>query len=69
MVDSDIKRQAAIVEMDGKQWIHAQMWIPYAPVKYNQEAYAAFGNFMKIEGPAEDTLEHMKAFIRRAKHG
>ena len=65
MIDSDIKRSFYITN---DRMVECVMSIPLDKLKASKEAWAAFGEFAKVEGEAEIVLERMADFIRKAKH-
>lgn len=67
MIDSDIKRSATITS---DRMLDCHMIIPLDAVISKKEAWNAAGEFLKIQGTAEDNLELLKKVIISAKsHG
>lgn len=64
MIDADIKRSAEITQ---DRMLKCVMMMPLDGIIINSESWMAFGEFMKIQGEAEDVLTRMIEFIRRAK--
>lgn len=66
MIDADIKRSFSITS---DRMVECKMLIPLDGLIDNKEAWAAFGEFAKIQGDADSVLQRLATVIQKVKHG